>query len=115
MAKTKLRAHDLMPLAKMRLTASEVSRLTGPCVYEFRQAGKILYVGSSANGLTRVLSTTHHRKELRRCADEVVVHWCESLPEAREIERQMILTFKPTGNSLDNLPQFCGPIYGRNR
>jgi hypothetical protein len=85
-------------MAMLRLTKAQLKQMTGPCVYEFRKGGRALYIGSSAHGVPRPLSRSHHRRLLREASDEVVIRFCDTYAEAKEIERQNVLTLRPIGN-----------------
>lgn len=62
------------------------------------RGGKILYIGSSVEGLLRVASRTHHRIAVRHVADEIRVQWFKKDWQAQAAERQLIKKHKPPFN-----------------
>jgi excinuclease UvrABC nuclease subunit len=79
-------------------TPEQLRALTRPCVYTFVKDGKPLYIGSSAVGLTRVASPTHHKRDIREHADEIVLEWCDNPWQARAFEEQRIKEHRPPFN-----------------
>lgn len=77
----------------------ELLALTRPCVYAFVYKGRVLYIGSSVNGMNRFASTSHrHRKVMEHC-ERVRVFWCQSEREARSLEERLIRTLHPPFNN----------------
>jgi excinuclease UvrABC nuclease subunit len=71
-------------------TQEDLAALTRPCVYLFVKAGRVLYVGSSKNGIVRFGSGDHHKRFIRAQCDKIRVLWQDSEAEARRVEGQMI-------------------------
>lgn len=86
-----------LPLAK---------QLLGPCVYVFSQNMEIFYVGSSKLGLRRILGSAH--SPAARCLFELScdleVITCETIQEARELERDLIGRLNPKLNMVLTRP-----------
>lgn len=88
-------------MAAWRLTGTELRLLRGPVVYVLRQRSRVLYVGRSAQGLTRPLASTHH--VLGRLAfdgsEELAVFPCASAAEAVAVEAELIVRMRPELNT----------------
>lgn len=102
---TKFRVHNLTstqipPLFSRTttLTREHVEFLLQPCTYQFLREGEVLYVGSSRNGIIRVLCRNHHAKEARKLADEIVIEWYPTERAAKIAERREIYIHKPPYN-----------------
>jgi hypothetical protein len=69
------------------------------CVYMYLKDGAATYVGSSKNGMMRVLCPYHKQaKESRLECDKLIVWFCESVADARQSERLLIVCVKPKHN-----------------
>jgi hypothetical protein len=125
----KIRAHNLTnaqipPLfSRMTtLTSAHVHFLLQPCVYRFMRDGEVIYVGSSKNGIVRVLCKNHHAKEARKLADEIEIEWFRTESAARIEERRQISNFKPRynvfgndGNTSNSAPNMPSVAFGNGR
>lgn len=69
-----------------------------PLVYAWKsELGRILYVGISRRGLARPTGAGHHRirdAQLRQ-NDTLLVWYCESLAQARQLEAELIRELRP--------------------
>ena len=68
------------------------------CVYAIVREGRILYIGSSVNGILRSGDHSHHIRPMLSATDTVLIWQYGSLVRARKIEAEMILKFKPQFN-----------------
>lgn len=76
----------------------DIGLIKSPCVYLFIKDGVALYIGSSKNGLERVIHGSHHRADVREQADKIEVIWCKKEQHARDLELQMIRKLQPRFN-----------------
>ena len=79
-------------------TRERLQALTGPYVYPFIKQGAVLYVGSSANGIMRVVCPGHHRRKVRAEADEIRIVWLDENAEPRLLEAELIRALRPPFN-----------------
>lgn len=84
--------------ASETITPERLRELLRPCVYQFMKEGKPLYIGSSAQGLVRVLHPNHHRRAVRKMADEIRVEWFVTEAEARTAEKKLVSELRPPLN-----------------
>jgi hypothetical protein len=81
------------------LTGTLVAALSRPCVYKaFTKNREVLYVGVSAYGIGRFLSSAHHRFEALTGADHVDVEFYETPEDALVREYQAIASLRPIHN-----------------
>jgi hypothetical protein len=88
----------LYDLGGQSFTPGDLEKLTRPCVYIFLKNGEVLYVGSSANGLIRFASPSHHKAMVRITGDEIRVIWQEDESTARILEARLIRQLRPRYN-----------------
>jgi hypothetical protein len=70
-----------------------------PCVYMYLKDGAATYVGSSKNGMMRVLCPYHKQaKEARLECDKLIVWFCANVADARQCERLLIGCVRPKHN-----------------
>ena len=80
------------------LTNEQVRQLQRPLVYVFMKAGEVLYVGSSQNGIGRVVDPHHHRSNVRGDADEVRLFYFPTIGDTLQAEAKFIRELQPLHN-----------------
>ena len=73
-------------------------RLRFPCVYAVIRQGEVIYVGSSVNGVARILHSCHKMFAEAANDDELVFWTTGTEGEARELEMAIIRAVKPRLN-----------------
>lgn len=73
--------------------------ITRPCVYGWFRSSKCLYIGSSARGIVRLQNhLVVDRFEAVEPTDKFLFAWTKSIHDARELEKKLILKYKPKWN-----------------
>jgi Nuclease subunit of the excinuclease complex len=86
--------------SKFTMSGRQFRRFTSNIVYIWKRAEHILYVGSSQNGLHRVLNGKHHVIGIKHIQDDDVfeIRYCSSIENARELEQKLIDEYRPLYN-----------------
>jgi hypothetical protein len=90
--------HAVAAAEPQTFTHADLKAITRPCVYIFMKSGVPLYIGSSTDGVLRFASSTHHKKVLRKAADDIRVLWFKKAWEAKDAEEELIKSLKPPFN-----------------
>jgi len=73
--------------------------LTRTCVYAWVRDNKFLYIGSSARGIIRLENhLVVGRVEDFEPNDRLLFTWVDSLHDARQLEKKLIVKYKPKWN-----------------
>ena len=70
-------------------------RMRFPCVYVIIRQGEVIYIGSSVNGMARILHSSHRMWSEATNDDEIAFWVTGTEGEARELEMAMIRATKP--------------------
>jgi hypothetical protein len=100
------------PIDSAAFDVQQLQQLIRPCVYRFVEisTGRALYIGSSSQGIARVLVRHKHVPRLDHALHRVVVEWM-STPAAAEIrEADLIWELRPPWNVA-----VCTPLVARVR
>jgi hypothetical protein len=96
----------ITPKSGVEFESATLVSLFNPCVYMYVAAnGEALYVGSSKNGIQRVLGRSDHVKAIRsmqECAS-LMMWQCATLELARQAEAFLITELHPKYNERGHL------------
>jgi hypothetical protein len=90
-----------IPGSGIEFTGDVWRSLCKPCVYVASNPTQVLYVGMSANGLSRPFNPKHHKLSThgRDAVESVKIYPCRSVHAARMAERLLIASLRPVWNS----------------
>ena len=90
--------HGYLPVSSLCFSQADIEHLSSPCVYAFLRGDEVLYVGKGVNGIERPISTGHHKANVRKEADRILIYFFKSRKAAEDAETTLIEHFSPKYN-----------------
>ena len=89
----------------------EIMRLRQPLVYAYVRFSRVLYIGSSSQGIARPFTRNHKCFDRLEPGDELKIWFCKNTKQARKLEESLIYKERPEWNINGNFrglaPRYC--------